>query len=68
VEWNDTGKRILHAVCGVVAGFILGAFFSLRASLSFWLTGGIGALILGVGAFFATDEFWERFFKGGDGK
>ena len=52
---ENIGKRCLHALCGAIVGFCIGAF------LFFFLPFGIiGAVIGGISAFFLADKFWEE--------
>ena len=54
------GKRILHGILGFIVGFGIGAFADTRFKFeNFWLSGIIGAVICGFGAFFMLDEFWD---------
>ena len=65
MEWNDMGKRILHAVFGAFFGFILGYGYCLRYSYNHvFLIAAASSLLLGVVAFACTDEFWEKIGRG----
>ncbi len=65
MEWDDFGKKILHAICGAILGFVIGFGMGsryLRYSLNHLLIfAGAVSLILGFIAFRYTDEFWNNF-------
>ena len=60
---NETAKKILHGICGVIFGFfavllLWNRFFRVGNSLIPALG---GAVIMGILAFLYTDYFWDSF-------
>ena len=61
---DTIGKRILHAFFGIIPGIALGYAVCVRLArdidhLHWYMI--VGAVFGAAGAFYATDEFWERF-------
>ena len=59
---NETAKKILHGICGVIFGFfavllLWNRFFRVGNSL---IPALCGAIIMGILAFLYTDSFWEN--------